>query len=127
MARANFASGYNCAQSVALAFADLYKIEPSLMATIAAPFGGGIGRLREVCGTVSGMAIIGGFIAPSTDPKDQAAKALNYKLVKGFAEEFRSANGSVVCRELLASGKRPCAELVEMAARIVASELVMSY
>ncbi len=125
MARANFASGYNCAQSVALAFADLYNIEPSLMATISAPFGGGIGRLREVCGTVSGMAIIGGFIAPSTDPKNQTAKALNYKLVKGFAEEFRNTNGSIICRELLASGKRPCAELVEIATRIVATDIAL--
>lgn len=96
-----------------------------------------MGRLREVCGAVSGMSIIAGFISPAFDPTDRKAKSANYALVQQFAEEFRRENGSIICRDLLGLTvqkqeptpdertpeyykKRPCAELVAMSARIVA-------
>lgn len=139
-ARRYFTSGYNCAQSVALTFVDLYDVDPNTVSAISSSFGGGMGRLREVCGAVSGMAIIAGFITPATDVEDRAAKTANYTLVQGLAESFRAQNGSIVCRELLGLTvrkedptpsartaeyykKRPCAELVADAARILAEKI----
>ncbi len=140
-AKEYFTSGYNCSQSVALAYADLFDIDHELMATFSAPFGGGMGRLREVCGAVSGMSIIAGFLVPASDITDKAAKAANYTLVQEFAEAFRRENGSIICRELLGLTckrdnptpsertaeyyrKRPCAELVAMSARIVGEHIL---
>ena len=136
-----FLSGYNCCQSVVLAFEDITKLEPELAATISAPFGGGMGRLREVCGAVSGMTMLAGFISPCPTNSDAVAKKENYSLVQQFAEAFREQNGAIVCRTLLGLDrtkdnptpsprtaeyykKRPCAELVADAARIVAQYLV---
>ncbi len=138
-ARELFKSGYNCAQAVAMTFVDLFEgCDPNTIASITSSFGGGLGRLREVCGAVSGMAVIAGLITPATDPEDRASKSANYTLVQSLAEAFRAQNGSIVCRELLGlsthrdaptpeartaglSHKRPCADLVGDAARIVAT------
>ncbi|MFI3259043.1 MAG: C-GCAxxG-C-C family protein [Rikenellaceae bacterium] len=139
-ARNYFTSGYNCAQSVALTFADIFGVDKELMATMSAPFGGGMGRLREVCGAVSGMTIAAGFIVPANDITNRVAKSQNYALVQEFAEAFRAQNRSIICRELLGLTvrkedptpsertkeyykKRPCAELVADAAKIVAEHL----
>lgn len=139
-ARRLFSEGYNCAQSVFLTYADVWGIEPSFAATMAAPFGGGIGKMREVCGTVSGMAMIAGFMEPAADPSDKEAKMKNYALVQELAGAFRKVNGSIICRELLVKEdekdvtassshtsasirKRPCAEYVATAARLVGEKL----
>lgn len=131
-----FLEGYNCAQAVALAYADVVGVEEKLLATITAPFGGGMGRLREVCGAVSGMTMLAGFISPCPSNSDAEAKKANYTLVQGFAEAFRKKNGAIVCRTLLGLDtpkeeptpsprtaeyykKRPCADLVYDAAEIV--------
>jgi len=131
-----FRSGYNCCQSVVLAYSDIIGLDERLAATVAAPFGGGMGRLREVCGTVSGMSIVAGFLSPSPSNDDPEAKRRNYALVQKFAEAFRSRNGHIVCRQLLGLDhekddptpsprtaeyyrKRPCAEYVGDAARII--------
>lgn len=140
-ARDLFTAGYNCAQAVFLAYADLFSIDKSLAATLAAPFGGGMGRLREVCGTVSGMSLLAGMLEPAADPADRPAKSRNYALVQECANEFREINGSIVCRELLGLSqrqdpptpaertpeyyrKRPCVELVGIAARIIGRKFV---
>lgn len=140
IARNYFLEGYNCSQSVFLAYSDLFPISPQVAATIAAPFGGGLGRLREVCGAVSGMAMCMGFLYPNDKPKDQVAKKANYTAVQEVAEAFRKENGSIVCRELLGLTcskeeptpsertteyykKRPCVELVGMAAKIVGEKI----
>lgn len=139
-ARALFLEGYNCAQSVVIAYADVIGVDVKSAATMSASFGGGMGRMREVCGAVSGMSLIAGFLQPSVDPSDRDAKAKNYALVQELAEPYRKANGSIVCRELLGLDrpkdapvpsertaeyykKRPCAELVAMAARIVGEKI----
>lgn len=131
-----FRSGYNCAQSVVLAYADLLPVSEQVAATLSASFGGGMGRLREVCGAVSGMSIMASFLSPSPSNNDAEAKRRNYALVQRFAEDFRRQNGAIVCRTLLGLNvqseeptpsprteeyyrKRPCAELVGDAARIV--------
>ena len=139
-ARDLFRQGYNCSQSVFLAYNDLLGVESTLAATISGPLGGGMGRLREVCGAVSGMSLIAGFLAPCPDPAARQAKAATYALVQEFAERFRAENGAIVCRELLGLAcrkeepvpaertaeyykKRPCVELVACAARIVGEYL----
>ena len=140
-AKEYFNSGYNCCQAVVLTYADVIELEPTLAATVAAPFGGGMGRLREVCGAVSGMTMVAGFLSPCPTADDPAAKRNNYALVQHFAEKFRAMNGAIVCRTLLGLGhtkdeptpsprtaeyykKRPCAELVGDAARIIAEYLL---
>lgn len=133
-ARALFQEGYNCAQAVFLTYSDMFGMDKALAARLAASFGGGMGRMREVCGTVSGMAMIAGLMEPANDPKDKEAKARNAALVREFADAFRQKNGSIICRELLgldkkegdasvAPRKRPCVEFVATAARIVGEKL----
>ena len=139
-ARKYFTSGYNCAQSVFLAYRDITGIDEVLAATISAPFGGGMGRLREVCGAVSGMTMVAGFIAPNSQPNDNENKKNCYATVQALAEEFRAENGSIICRELLGLAqqkddptpsprtgeyykRRPCAEYVAIAARIVGEKI----
>lgn len=140
-AKEYFGSGYNCCQAVVLTYADVIELEPTLAATVSASFGGGMGRLREVCGAVSGMTMVAGFLSPCPTADDPAAKKANYALVQHFAEKFREQNGAIVCRTLLGLDhtkdeptpsprtaeyykKRPCAELVGDAARIIAEWLL---
>ena len=135
-----FLSGYNCAQAVFIAYRDVAELDEQMAATIAAPFGGGMGRLREVCGAVSGMTMVAGYLAPNSQPNDNENKKKLYALVQSLAEEFRLENGSIVCRELLGltqqkdeptpsprTGeyykRRPCADYVEIAARIVGEKI----
>ncbi len=142
-AQAYFKAGYNCAQAVVMAFDDVMQMSPDELARLAAPFGGGMGRMREVCGTVSGMAFLAGAIKPSADPSNLEERKENYALVQLFADKFREENGDIVCRRLLGLGpvveraetampsertpeyyrKRPCSEYVGCAARIVAEYL----
>ena len=139
-ARDLFRQGYNCSQSVLLAYSDLLGVDSKLAATFSGPLGGGMGRLREVCGAVSGMSLIAGFLTPCTDPSERQAKTATYALVQRFAERFRAENGAIICRELLGLAcrketpepaertpeyykKRPCVELVACAARIVGEHL----
>ena len=131
-----FTQGCNCAQAVVLAFAQETGQDPAALARLSSSFGGGLGRLREVCGAVSGMAIVAGLLYGCDDPADGAAKAAHYARIQALAGEFEAANGSIVCRELLGLTqkrdaptptprgedfykKRPCRELVGMAADIL--------
>ena len=143
-AQAYFKAGYNCAQAVVMAFDDVMQMSSDGLARLAAPFGGGMGRMREVCGTVSGMAFLAGAIKPSTNPSNLEERKENYALVQLFADKFREENGDIVCRRLLGLEpiaeraetampsertpeyyrKRPCSEYVGCAARIVAEYLV---
>ena len=139
-ARNYFLEGYNCAQAVVMAFDDVMLMDVVALARLTAPFGGGMGRMREVCGTVSGMTFVAGALAPSADPKNLEERKNNYALVQYFADAFRRENGDIVCRRLLGLEpmveksetampsertteyykKRPCVEYVACAARIVA-------
>ncbi len=139
-ARRLFESGYNCAQSVAGAFAEEMGLPRDTVFSLASPFGGGMGRMREVCGAVSGMMMVLGMLDGYASPTDLAEKKRVYQTVQELAGQFRSANGSIVCHELLgAEGKdtntapsertpqyykkRPCACYVEDAANILAEYL----
>ena len=129
-----FLGGYNCAQAVAVAFCDLTGLEEKQAAKMASACGGGMGRLREVCGAVSGMLLVLGILDGYDDPTNDAAKKALYSRVQELAREFREENGSIICRELLDNPpadpnptprtadfytQRPCARMVLTAARIL--------
>ena len=143
--------GYNCCQAVVLAYNDLFGIDDKTAAALSSGFGGGMGRMREVCGSVSGMILLAGLIKPATDPSDKASRTGNYALVQEVAGEFKAMNGSIICKELLGltggpvvAGndihgipespvpsdrtpeyykKRPCEELVGISARIIGEKI----
>ena len=84
--------GYNCCQAVVLAYCDVFGLEEKTAASISSGFGGGMGRMREVCGAVSGMTFLSGLISPADDPSIKTARTANYALVQEMAEEFRKIN-----------------------------------
>lgn len=100
-----FMQGFNCAQAVTAAFADLYGLSREQALRVSASFGGGIGHMREVCGAASGMFILAGLDCGSSTPGDRAGKRYNYEVVQQLAARFREQNGSIICGELL--GLRP--------------------
>lgn len=135
-----FKSGYNCSQAVVLAYADFIGESSELLATVTGPMGAGMGRLREVCGAVTGMFLVSGFLHKAYDPADQTMKVKSYSTVQELANEFTKENGSIVCRELLGLNnkiqspipeertndyykKRPCVELVAIASRLVGEKI----
>ena len=135
-ARALFMEGYNCSQAVFCAFDDITGLDRETSARLASSFGGGMGRMREVCGCVSGALMVLGLVRGYDDPADSEAKKEHYDLVQEFAARFREQNGSIVCRELLAGvattpgstpeartetyyRKRPCPDLVACAAGLL--------
>ncbi|MGN1163982.1 MAG: C-GCAxxG-C-C family protein [Candidatus Ornithospirochaeta sp.] len=108
----NFLSGYNCSQSVVLAYRDFFDGDIDSILTLVSPFGGGMGRLREVCGTVTGAFFVLGRIYGYSDPMDKDGKASLYSRIQDFASRFEKENSSIVCRDLLGlKGKSsPCPE-----------------
>lgn len=101
-----FKEGYNCSQSVFAAYADLFGMDKETALKVSASFGGGIGRMREVCGAANGMFMIAGMLTGATEGKDQLAKKNNYEVVQRLAEEFKKENGGTyICRELLGLDK----------------------
>lgn len=132
-----FKQGYNCSQSVALAFADYYEVPEVLMARMSASFGGGIGRMRETCGACCGMFLLAGLeVSTEQQFPNHDLKLQNYKVVQQLAADFRAETGSTICRELLSKvglavnsnftpevrtdeyyKKRPCIRMVETAIR----------
>lgn len=140
--------GYNCCQAVILSFADILAsnglASADVLAMLGSGFGGGMARMREVCGSFSGMVMMAGFISPADEPQIKTARTANYALVQEFAEGFKAANGgSIVCRELLGLSKlaqietpepsdrtaeyyrkRPCEQIIGNAAAIVAEKML---
>lgn len=136
-----FESGYNCAQAVFATYADLFGMSREDALKLASPMGGGIGRMREVCGTVSAMALLEGLKEGNTDPADKVAQGRTYETVRALSDSFVLENGSIICRELLGIlskeksavpsertkeyyQSRPCTRLVASAARIVEEQLL---
>lgn len=106
----NFREGYNCTQAVVLAHSDLLGVDTEQVLKLCQSFGGGMGRLRQVCGTVSAMFLIAGALTGSADPKDPEGKKRNYDAVQRLAAAFEAKNGSIVCRELLGLDKKGTSE-----------------
>ena len=146
LAKAYFRQGYNCSQSVVLAFQDICGVDSESLKKLCAGLGGGVGRMREVCGCVCGMAVLSGFIESQTLTPNEQKKAA-YTLTQKMASDFKKETGSIVCRELLGLSsdhvsplstapsptpeprtddyykKRPCEQMVALAARIVSEAL----
>ena len=135
-ARQLFLQGYNCAQAVVCAFDDLTGLDRDTAARLASSFGGGMGRMREVCGTVSGALLVLGLLRGYADPASPEAKKAHYAHVREFARRFREKSGSIICRELLQGvetapgvdpeprtaeyyARRPCPQLAWQAADIL--------
>lgn len=130
-----FLSGSNCAQAVVVAFSDVTGLDAQVSAKMSSSFGGGMGRMREVCGAVSGMLMVLGLLYGYDDPGEQDCnKKAHYKTVQELAGKFREEVGSIVCREILKNPpsdpnptprtaefykQRPCARMVMTAARIL--------
>jgi len=139
----NFMAGYGCCQSVVAAFSDLYGLDPTMAKRIGAGFGGGVGRLRMMCGAVSGIVMLVGLDCGQTEGSDREGKSACYKVVQDLLAQSKEENGSLICAEILgiqghakaqssyvASARtaeyyksRPCAAKVESAARIFANYL----
>ncbi len=135
-AEALFMEGYNCCQSVFAAFAPRFGMNEEYALKLSCSLGGGIGRMREVCGAVSGMALIVSLCNGNTDPHDSDAKEENYRTVRMLSDIFREKQGTIICRELLGLSQaekqarpqdrtkayyesRPCPHLVKNAALIL--------
>ncbi|MEN6594299.1 MAG: C-GCAxxG-C-C family protein [Clostridiaceae bacterium] len=140
LAKSYFEQGYNCAQAVLLAFCKETGFTPEQSAKLASAFGGGMGRMREVCGAVSAMLMVEGLLQGYDDPKAKEEKTELYARVRTLADRFREQNGSIICRDLLLETevtpgfepeqrseayyqRRPCGCYVEDAARILALSL----
>lgn len=136
MAMEYFQQGYNCTQSVVLAFQDMLPFDQETILRMVSPFGGGMSRLREVCGSVSGMFFVAGYLYGYDDPKNYEAKKELYGKMQDLAHRFEEENGSIICRELLGLDcmhdsstpekrsaeyykKRPCKELAGCAAELM--------
>ena len=139
----NFMAGYGCCQSVGAAFSDLYGLDETLAKKVGAGFGGGVGRMRMMCGAVSGIVMLVGLDCGQTEGSDREGKSACYKVVQELLEQSKQENGSIICAEILgiqghekahsnyvASPRtaeyyksRPCAAKVESAARIFANYL----
>ncbi len=96
-----FRKGYNCCQSVFAAFADVLGMSVEEAAKIASPFGAGFGKLREVCGAVSGMTLAAGYLKGYDDPADYESKKELYRLIQNMCAEFKENEGTIICRDLL--------------------------
>ena len=131
-----FTQGYNCAQSVFVAFSDVTGMEEALAARLSSSFGGGMGRLREVCGTCSAMFMAAGILYGEGTQSDHTVKTEHYKRIQYLAEEFRKRHETIVCRDLLKGlavtstptpeiqteqyyKVRPCVKFVRTAAEIL--------
>ena len=131
-----FAEGRNCSQAVFAAFSDITGIDEELSLRLSSSFGGGMGRMREVCGAVSGMFMVAGLLYGYDSPTAYEEKKEHYERIQELAHAYSALNGSIVCRELLGLSvkedvptpekrtetyykKRPCEQLVGMAAAIM--------
>lgn len=130
-----FKSGYNCSQAVLGAYAEELGLDLDTALKISSSFGGGMGRMREVCGALTGAFMVIGMLNGGYDAKDNKSKSELYTSIQELADEFKQQNGSIICRELLGLSqkgadspvpelrtdgyykKRPCVELVELVAK----------
>lgn len=141
-AEALFYRGYNCAQAVFGAFAQDMGMDMDAAMRLASSMGGGIGRLREVCGAFSAICLVAGVLWGYDDPDDPEAKPRHYALIQQLAERFRERNGALLCRDLLGEEKgrdtdprhpdardarfyasRPCVRICRAAAEIMEEQM----
>ncbi|MBR3909043.1 MAG: C_GCAxxG_C_C family protein [Clostridia bacterium] len=129
-----FTKGYNCAQAVFGAFAKELGFDEATALKMAAPFGGGIGRQREVCGAVSGMLMVFGYLYGYETPETGEIKMHHYEQTRALCDAFKKQNGSIICRDILKTDEvggtpaarteqyyheRPCVRCVRTASEIL--------
>lgn len=137
LARQYFYDGYNCAQSLFMAFSDLTGYTKEEAARLSAPFGAGMGRMREVCGAMSSSLMVLGLLRGYSDTGEDGKKAALYAEVQELFREFTEKRGTFLCRELLGKtesgpdvptpdertaeyyASRPCAEIIADAANLL--------
>ena len=135
-----FTQGYNCAQAVFGAFQEEVNLPLDVMMKLSSSFGGGMGRLREVCGACSGMFMAAGLLYGYAGPEEGSVKADHYALIRSLAAQFEAVHGSIVCREILGKraevggtpekrtqeyyAARPCVRCVRSAAEILEKYMV---
>lgn len=136
LAKKNFENGFNCAQAVLLAFTDLTGLDEATAMRLSSSFGGGMGRLREVCGAVSASFMVAGLLYGQDNVPTQEEKMSHYAVIQELAASFRARTGSIICRDLMAETntdttpnpeprtaayyeKRPCGELCRLAAEVL--------
>lgn len=133
----NFENGYNCAQSVFMVYSEKFGIDTETALKLSSSFGGGMGRLREVCGAVSAMFMIAGLAKGYTENNNDDIKGKHYQLIQTLAQKFKEKHGTIICRELLGLDKdenssfiptkrtpqyykeRPCKEFIYDACTII--------
>lgn len=132
----NFLKGYNCAQAVAVTYCDVLGLDEETAARLASGFGGGMGRMREVCGAFSGAVMVMSAVYGYSDPKNGAEKTELYENIRALADSFRAETGSIICKELLGLKemekspspearteqyykKRPCPELCRLSGNLL--------
>ncbi|MBO5293482.1 MAG: C_GCAxxG_C_C family protein [Lachnospiraceae bacterium] len=137
-----FESGYGCCQAVFTTYADLFGIDRETALKLSGPLSAGIGRMREVCGVVSAMAMLTGLKQGFTDPSDEAGKTAAYEKVRTMSDRLKEEMGSILCRELLGLDQReesakpaartaeyyasrPCSRMVAAAAKVIEEELLL--
>lgn len=138
---AMFEKGYNCSQSVFVTYADIYGIDREMALNLSSPLGAGVGRMREICGAVSAMALLSGLQEGNVNPQDEEAKAALYQNVRSYSDAFQKQMGSIICRDLLELlereesavpdkrteeyySSRPCSKAVAVAAKIVEDMII---
>ncbi len=136
----NFLNGCNCAQSVLCAYSEEIGLDENICMKLASSFGGGMGRLREVCGAVSAMFMIAGLLKGYDKAGDDVGKARHYQLIQNLAKEFKDKHGTIICRELLGVegedspipskrtqeyyNSRSCTEYIKTVSEIIDSKLI---
>jgi C_GCAxxG_C_C family probable redox protein len=135
-----FAGGLNCAQSIFVAFCDVTGMDRDLAVRLSSSFGGGMGRMREVCGTCSAMFMVAGILYGPGENFTHEEKSEHYSLIQELAARFREKHDTIICRELLKElavtstpepekrteqyyKVRPCVRFVRTAAEILDSYL----
>ena len=124
-------NGYNCAQAVFAAYADIYKLDMDMALRLSTSFGGGVGGMRHICGAISGMAMIAGLQTGTSKPNDKEGKQANYETVRLLAEEFQQEHGSIICKQLLGLEEcakpltvKPCSEYIRYCAQLIEEKLL---
>lgn len=138
-----FNNGYNCAQSVFLTYAKDFGITEDMALKLSSSFGGGMGRLREVCGAVSAMFMVAGLAKGYTEPNNDTLKAEHYKRIQELTKQFKEKHGTIICRELLGETdgkdpsfvpskrtaeyytKRPCEQFIKDACEILDEKIIV--
>jgi len=125
--------GYNCSQSVFAAFTDLYGLDNDTALRLSTSFGSGLGGTRNICGAVSGMAMVAGLESGTAKPNDKEGKKRNYDIVKSLLDEFEKEYGSIICKELLGLvetptllKKKPCAEYIRFCVQLIEEKLLQN-